>query len=106
MKNYDKAIEFYQKAVEIDSNRPTSWKWLGLCYMSTNNDKAALECYKKSLELNSDDAQTWVFLCRLLTKNEMYAEALQAYDKAVELAPENKSIREARDKVASQVNKS
>lgn len=106
MENYDKAIEYYRKATELNPKNAWTWFNLGVVYVNLKEDEKALESFAKSLELKPDNAWSLAYIGLLLSKHGMQEEALQAYDKAVELAPNNKTIRNSRDKAAAKINKS
>ncbi|MFX1521238.1 MAG: tetratricopeptide repeat protein [Promethearchaeota archaeon] len=51
---FEKAIEEYQKAVEIDPNFYQAWNKMGDAYNTLGNAEQALECYERSLEIKPD----------------------------------------------------
>ena len=77
-----------------------------MSYVRLEDDEKAAECFVKSLKIEPDNPWSWAYIGLVLSKNGMDEEALQAYDKAVALAPNNKNIKNSRDKVAAKINKS
>ncbi len=58
--SYEKAAEWYQKAIETDPDFPDAYNSLGGCYLDgegvPKNQKKALELYKKAAELGNAHA--------------------------------------------------
>lgn len=50
--NYDKAVEYFEKAVNEDPEFAFAWDNLGVNYRRLNNYDKAIESYKKSLEID------------------------------------------------------
>ena len=59
MKEYEKAIEYCQKAIRIDPAFAVAWSNLGACHDGLGNYGKALECYQKAVELDSQNAVSW-----------------------------------------------
>lgn len=51
---FQKAIEAYQKVLEIDPNFYQAWNKMGDAYNALGNSEKALECYERSLKIKSD----------------------------------------------------
>jgi len=51
---FQKAIEEYQKALEIDPNFYQAWNKMGDAYNALGNSEQALECYERSLKIKTD----------------------------------------------------
>lgn len=51
---FQKAIEEYQKAIEINPNFYKAWNKMGHAYRALGNYEQATECYNKSLQINPD----------------------------------------------------
>ncbi len=97
--NYDKAIEYYEKAIELKQDYAKAWYSKGLALHKLGRDEKALKAYEEALkaydkatELKQDDANAWYGkglalheLGRDEEARKAYEEALKAYDKATEL---------------------
>ena len=51
MDNYNKAIECYRKATELDQKYAAPWNNMGLAYYHLGNYPKAVECFRKAVEL-------------------------------------------------------
>ena len=49
---YDKAIEDFNAALNVDSKSAMSWAWLGLAYDRAGNRGKAQESYQRALSLD------------------------------------------------------
>ena len=49
---YGKALESFDKSIELDSKRFESWYNNGICLKNLERYEEALDSYNKSLELN------------------------------------------------------
>lgn len=83
MKNYDKAIEFYKKAIEIDAEYAEAYSNVGLAYLM----KAQEYADKSTTDINDPkyaEAQKAI--------KKIYGEAKPYYEKARALKPEQKDL--------------
>jgi tetratricopeptide (TPR) repeat protein len=55
MAEFDKAIESYRKAVEIDAGYFDAWHALGMAYLRAGKIQDAIEAGKRSVEINPND---------------------------------------------------
>ena len=58
-KGFDKAIECYDKAIELDPNNP-AWNNMGLAYDDKKEYDKAIECYEKAIKLEPNDSKAWL----------------------------------------------
>lgn len=86
---YDKAIEIFKKAVELNPNDDDSWRWLGNSYNRNGQIEEAIKYYLKAAELNPDDSRNWFNLGISYSNNEQYKEAINSFLKVVELNPDD-----------------
>lgn len=74
-RNYQLAIDFYKKALEIDATFAPAYRELAEVYMMAGRNKDAIEYWKKYLELNnSNDARYRYFTA--LYNNKQYTDAV------------------------------
>lgn len=88
---YDKAIEIFKKAIELNPNDDESCRWLGNSYLKNNQIEEAIKSHLKATELNSNDYQSWLDLAISYIHNEQYEEAIEPLLKAIELNPNDAS---------------
>ncbi|MBO4984773.1 MAG: tetratricopeptide repeat protein [Bacteroides sp.] len=79
----NKAIEFYQKAIEVDPNYAEAYSNLGLVYCLQAQDFSATA----TTDVNDPKYQE-----ELKTLKSFYAKAKPAYEKARELKPESRNL--------------
>jgi len=85
LKDYDKAIECYDKVIEIDYNDVTAWLNKGVSYSRQKKYDEAMVCYKTATDINPNDIKSWLNIGHvnvLLLKDE---EALSYFNKALEI---------------------
>ena len=85
--DYNKAVEYYNKAVELNPNYGTAWNNIGVAYYNLGNYNKAVEYYNKSLELNPDYDIAWNNLGLAYRRLGNYNKAVECYNKAVRLNP-------------------
>jgi len=87
-KEYDKAISFYLRYIELDPDYAIAYYNLGNAYYDQGNHTKAIESYKKAIELNPDDAQAYYNLGYAYREQGNNAKAIESYKKAIELDPD------------------
>ena len=53
-KVFQKSIESFKKAIELDPKYPLPYNGLGMAYRQAGNLEGAIDCWGKALELNPD----------------------------------------------------
>ena len=69
LNDMNKAIEYLQKALAIDSSFVPALRSLGLCYRYIDKDKA-IDYFQQALKINPSDYETWDFLGLLYRDNQ------------------------------------
>lgn len=83
---YDKAIECFDKAIEINVRDPIVWYNKGNVLARLNRFDDALECYNSAIQLNSKDPSFWKNKAYVLSKLGRDVEARQCLDTASSLS--------------------
>ena len=85
--NYEKAIEYYRKAIEVDSNYFDAYHNLGLSFDNLNEFDTAIEYYKKAISINDTVSDTYFTLGIVYAKQSNYDAAIEIAKKGVNLNP-------------------
>ena len=85
---YDKAIGYYKKALELDATADYACFNIGLCEERRGNTKDAIRIYKKVLKINPEFIKAYYELGRCYYKMDNLSESLFYYNKTIELNPE------------------
>ena len=88
-KNYDKAMENYNKAIELDPNYVAAYTSRGLAESNLEKNQKTIKDYDKAIELDPNDAETYYNRGNAKLELEDYQEAIKDYDKAITLDPQN-----------------
>ena len=82
---YDKAINAFDRVLEIDPTVYTAWHNKGVILSREGSYNESLVCFNKAIELNSHDKTTWFNKGKSLDKLGREEDALEAYDRALDL---------------------
>jgi tetratricopeptide (TPR) repeat protein len=104
-KEYNNAVQYYDKAIEIDPNYDKAWynKGLALSYLGKHNE--AIKCYNKALEIHVNEADAWNNKGCALYKLGKPKEAIACYNKALEIEPNNSLYNKNRNIVLEKLKK-
>jgi tetratricopeptide (TPR) repeat protein len=92
-KNKDRAVEMYEKALELDPNNPTAMNCLGYILAETGeNISRALDLCKRALDKHPNSAAYMDSLGWAYYKNGEVAEARAWLRRALDLAPRQREI--------------
>ena len=105
IENYDKAIEYYNKALEIEPDDPGTMSNLGLAYVCKENYKEAILLYRKSLNIDPEDSITWDNIGLAYEYNNEFEKAKDAYQKALDFDPSDDEIRQHLSEINKQLKK-
>ena len=101
LKEFEKAIKFFERYLKIDHKSITALSYLAVSYIKIKNYDAAIQASKKMIESEKDNSIGWNCLALSLQKNNEFEEALTTYKKALECNPED---HEASSNLASLFN--
>lgn len=91
-RNYQKALYYIDKAINIDSENVHYWKRYGKINHQLNLYEEAEIGYRKSIELGNYELQTWLSRTDLLTQLGEFDAAINNSLQAMEFYPENAEI--------------
>lgn len=85
---YEKAIQAYEKSLELDGSRPDVWTDLGVMYRRTGNPTQAVKCFDQALALN-DRHEVALFNKGVVLMHDINdtQAALKAWQRLVEINP-------------------
>ena len=81
---YEEAIKYLSKAVEINQNSSINYKWLGMSYYAIEKYKESSENLLKSSLLCDVDFETWRFLGNSYLFLKDYYNAFHSYEKGID----------------------
>lgn len=93
--NYDKAIEFYTYATEMDPRNHVFFTNRALCYEKMKKFDKALRDAEKSVQLNKDWEKGHYRRGVSLRELARYQDALEAFDMCMGLNPKNDEYKKA-----------
>ena len=82
---YSKAIEYYDKALAIDSKNVDAWINKGSAFDGLGKYDEAIRCVDKALEIDEKYVNAWRVKGVVLYSLGKYDEAIKCYDKALEI---------------------
>src|SRR5271169_6184706 len=92
-KAYKKAIDAYQKAVDLDHDNLDSVRGLAQNLLNDNQPDAALVQYKVIAEADPSDAQTYMRMAEIYRRNGKLDEAHECLKKASAVVPESLELK-------------
>lgn len=93
--NFDEAILDINKAIELDSLDPSSYKVLGDCYLYKNSFDRAIKEYTKAIRLNANYYQAYLGRAKCYEKlntSDFLVSAEQDYQSAFKIKPDVEDI--------------
>lgn len=82
-RKYGKAIEEFEKSINIDPEFIVPYNHLGYAYSYIGNNKKAKEIFRKYISLLPDEPNPYDSLAELLMKEGKYEESIETYRKAL-----------------------
>jgi tetratricopeptide (TPR) repeat protein len=83
-----KALEWFQRAVDLDKSRPAAYLYIGNLYLEQKDYKQAEEYYRKAIQIQPNLYNGYWNLGWLYEMQENWEAAYQEYSKCVPLQPE------------------
>jgi len=87
-KEWDKAISFFLRTIELKPDYAIAYYNLGLAYKNQGNHTKAIQLYEKAIEVDPDDADAYYNLGLAYYVQGNYTKAIELYEKAIELDPD------------------
>jgi len=90
--NYEKAISYFKKALEVDSLFAFAWDNMGLCYRKLSRYDEAIYAYSRSLNLDAIGQMPLLNIAVAYKYKKEYDKAISAYERLAELDPKNPEV--------------
>lgn len=87
--NYKKAIFFFNKTIEADSNYTDAWYNLGLCYKILDNTSEAINSFIKVITIDDHYSDGYLQLGIIMQRHNEFIKAINLFDIAITLEKEN-----------------
>lgn len=91
-KNYQKALHYIKKAVNIDGNNVLYWKLYAKINLRLNFLEEAEQGFKRAIELGNYEIDTWLYRTDILIRLGEYQGAIFNLLQAIEFYPESAEI--------------
>lgn len=88
-----KALEAFQKAVEVDPTYVEGWRNLGISYRNAGDFAKAQEAFAEIVEIAPEDVDGLLSLGDMSFNLEDYDKALESYARAAELEPDDYDLQ-------------
>lgn len=90
---YERAIELYKKAIELEAGNVSAMFRLAFNYDLNGQDDKSIELYEKCAAVAPTDASVLVNLGVLYEDQDLYYEAIECYRRIVEIEPNNLRVK-------------
>ena len=98
LKNSNLALEFIDKALELNPESVFTWTFKASAHMKLNESDKALFSFEKGLEITKDDPGLWGGKGIILLGQKKLEESINCFDKALKLNPGDDLFQKAREK--------
>lgn len=88
---YNKAIEYYSRALRYDRRNPVIYRNMSLAYRHKREYQKADESISKALSIDPKNVKNILLFGNILFEQEKYKEAKSQYEEALKLSPDNSS---------------
>ncbi|MCX8094086.1 MAG: DUF2723 domain-containing protein [Candidatus Goldbacteria bacterium] len=100
---YEKAIEYYTKAIEVDKSLPEPYSNLAGIYNNLKQYNLAIDAAKKALKLKPNFAEAYNNLAIAFYNTGEKIKAMEAMQKAVDFSPYNEMFKMNLEKIKAEL---
>ena len=86
-KNYDKSIEYFQKAIDIKPDDAKAYLNMGVAYYKKGNHDKSIEYYQKAIDIKPDYAQAYYSMGIIYVSKGNHDKSIDYYQKAIDIKP-------------------
>jgi len=92
---FDRAVEFFQKVIELDPKFAPAYNGLGLLQQSLDEGdvNTAIRYFKTAIELQPDYTESWNNLGRAYYAKGLFVDAEKAFLKSLEIKPDQVEVQ-------------
>lgn len=90
--DFEGAINYYKKAVEIDPEFAFAYDNMGICYRKLENYDEAIKAYEKSLKIDPNGLMPLQNIGVVYIYKKEYKNAIKAYERLGEIQPNNPEV--------------
>lgn len=83
--NYEQALKYFEKAIEMNPKNDFAWGDRGLMLDKLGRREEAIESFSKALMIAPSNAITWHNKGLSLIKSNRLEESIECFDKAIEI---------------------
>ena len=89
--DYNKAIEYANKSIQINPQNDSAWSNMGRAYGNLGDYKKEIECANKAIQINPKNDSAWHTLGAAYESLGNYNKAIEYTNKAIQINPKNDS---------------
>ncbi|MEC4003716.1 tetratricopeptide repeat protein [Flavobacterium sp. SUN052] len=90
--NFEKAIEYYKKALVFDKDFAFAYDNIGICYRRLNKFEEAIDAYEQSLKIDPNGKMPLQNIAVVYLYKKEYKKAVKAYEKLAKLDDQNPEV--------------
>lgn len=90
--NYEKAIEYFKKAIVFDSQFAFAYDNIGICYRKLNRYDEAIDAYEKSLKIDPNGLMPLQNIGIAYIYKKDYKKGVKAYERLAKVDPKNPEV--------------
>jgi tetratricopeptide (TPR) repeat protein len=91
--NYEEALDYFQKATEINPEDPYAWHGLGNCYIGLDQPDDAIEAYNQSIVVDPENPTPHYMLAMFYNSLGQYEDAVASLLRVITIDPDNLQAR-------------
>ena len=86
-RNFDEAIQLFERVQKADPTHKDIWKYLGGAYMATDQSQKAVGGFSKQIAANPYDESAYSALGEAYEQQQKYDDAIAQFKKQIEINP-------------------
>ena len=86
-KNYDKSIEYFQKAIDIKPDYAQAYYSMGIIYVSKGNHDKSIDYYQKAIDIKPNYAEAYYSMGFAYVYKGNHDKSIECYQKAININP-------------------